>query len=116
MGTILSARHVTKRFGGLTAVNSVDMNVEAKSIHAVIGPNGAGKTTFFNCVTGFYPLTEGEVIFDGEPLVDVPPDHITRRGIARTYQNIRLFSQMTADDRPRKCHGGTRAAIEGHLV
>jgi branched-chain amino acid transport system ATP-binding protein len=96
MGTILSARHVTKRFGGLTAVNSVDMNVEAKSIHAVIGPNGAGKTTFFNCVTGFYPLTEGEVIFDGEPLVDVPPDHITRRGIARTYQNIRLFSQMTA--------------------
>lgn len=96
MGTILAAKKLTKRFGGLTAVNQVDMEVEERTIHAVIGPNGAGKTTFFNCVTGFYQPTEGVVIFDGRPLVDVPPDRIAHRGIARTYQNIRLFSNMTA--------------------
>ncbi|MDM8520781.1 ABC transporter ATP-binding protein [Anaerolineales bacterium HSG6] len=96
MGAILSAKNLTKRFGGLIAVNSVDIDVEEKNIHAVIGPNGAGKTTFFNCVTGFYPLTEGEVIFLDRPLVDVPPDRITHRGISRTYQNVRLFSNMTA--------------------
>jgi branched-chain amino acid transport system ATP-binding protein len=95
MASILSAKAVTKRFGGLVAVDRVDLEVAEKSIHAVIGPNGAGKTTFFNCVTGFYPITEGVVIFRGEPLVNIPPDHITRRGISRTYQNIRLFSNMT---------------------
>ncbi|MDX1520909.1 MAG: ABC transporter ATP-binding protein [Anaerolineae bacterium] len=95
MASILSARGVTKRFGGLVAVNNVDMEVAEKSIHAVIGPNGAGKTTFFNCITGFYKIDEGQVIFNGEPLYDVPPDQITRRGISRTYQNIRLFSNMT---------------------
>lgn len=96
MTTLLQATNLTKKFGGLTAVDHVDVAVQRETIHAVIGPNGAGKTTFFNCVTGFYPLTEGEVIFDGEPLKDVPPDQITRRGIARTYQNIRLFANMTA--------------------
>lgn len=96
MASILSARGVTKRFGGLVAVDHVDLEVAEKSIHAVIGPNGAGKTTFFNCVTGFYPITEGEVIFRGNRLMNIPPDQITRRGISRTYQNIRLFSNMTA--------------------
>ncbi len=96
MATILTAQKVTKRFGGLTAVDSVDLQVEEKNIHAIIGPNGAGKTTFFNCVTGFYPITDGKVIFQGQPLVDVPPNQITRRGISRTYQNIRLFANMTA--------------------
>ncbi len=96
MTSILSARHVTKRFGGLVAVDDVDLEVIEKSIHAIIGPNGAGKTTLFNCVTGFYSVNEGEVIFLGEPLMDIPPDRITRRGISRTYQNIRLFSNMTA--------------------
>ena len=96
MASILSAQAVTKRFGGLVAVNKVDLEVEEKSIHAVIGPNGAGKTTFFNCITGFYTIDEGQVIFNGRSLKDVPPDQITRRGISRTYQNIRLFSNMTA--------------------
>ena len=96
MASILSAENVTKRFGGLVAVDSVDLEVEAKSIHAIIGPNGAGKTTFFNCVTGFYTINDGKVIFDGKVLKDIPPDQITRRGISRTYQNIRLFSNMTA--------------------
>jgi branched-chain amino acid transport system ATP-binding protein len=96
MASILSARGVTKRFGGLVAVDHVDLEVAEKSIFAIIGPNGAGKTTFFNCVTGFYPITEGEVIFQDKPLMNIPPDQITRRGISRTYQNIRLFANMTA--------------------
>ncbi len=96
MASILSAKNVTKRFGGLVAVDDVNVEIEEKSIFAIIGPNGAGKTTFFNCVTGFYSIDEGEVVFQGRPLMDIPPDHITRRGISRTYQNIRLFSNMTA--------------------
>ena len=95
MASILSATSVVKRFGGLVAVNQVDLEVERKSIHAIIGPNGAGKTTFFNCVTGFYTIDEGKVMFDNAILKDIPPDQITRRGISRTYQNIRLFSNMT---------------------
>ena len=96
MASILSAQGVTKRFGGLVAVNDVNLEVEEKSIHAIIGPNGAGKTTFFNCLTGFYTIDEGLVTFLGRPLMDIPPDRITRRGISRTYQNIRLFANMTA--------------------
>ena len=96
MASILSAKGVTKRFGGLVAVDHVDIEIEEKSIHAIIGPNGAGKTTFFNCLTGFYAIDEGEVIFRGKPLINISPDQITRRGISRTYQNIRLFANMTA--------------------
>lgn len=96
MAAILSATGVTKRFGGLVAVDRVDLAIEEQSIHAIIGPNGAGKTTFFNCITGFYSIDEGEVVFRGRPLMDIPPDRITRRGISRTYQNIRLFANMTA--------------------
>jgi branched-chain amino acid transport system ATP-binding protein len=96
MASILSAAGVTKRFGGLVAVDRVDVEIEEKSIYAIIGPNGAGKTTFFNCVTGFYPIDEGRVVFRGQQLKEIPPDRITRRGISRTYQNIRLFSNMTA--------------------
>ena len=73
MASILSATGVVKRFGGLVAVDQVDLEVEEKSIYAIIGPNGAGKTTFFNCVTGFYSIDEGRVIFDDRPLMDVPP-------------------------------------------
>jgi branched-chain amino acid transport system ATP-binding protein len=96
MASILSAKNVTKRFGGLVAVNHVDVEIEEKSIHAIIGPNGAGKTTFFNCLTGFYAIDEGKVVFDGKPMKEMPPNLITRRGISRTYQNIRLFGNMTA--------------------
>ena len=93
---ILTARQVTKRFGGLTAVNTLDLDIAEKSIHSVIGPNGAGKTTFFNCVTGFYHPEVGEIIFDGHHLERFTSDHITALGIARTYQNIRLFNNLTA--------------------
>jgi len=93
---ILTAKQVTKSFGGLVAVNKFDFNVPEGSIVSIIGPNGAGKTTFFNCVTGFYPFDEGEIVFDGHLLNGRSPDQIAHLGIARTYQNIRLFASMTA--------------------
>jgi len=96
MGAILQTRNVTKRFGGLVAVNGFEIDVEEHSISSVIGPNGAGKTTFFNCITGFYAPTEGEIIFDGHYIQGLSTDRITHYGISRTYQNIRLFSKMTA--------------------
>lgn len=94
---VLEARGVTKRFGGLTAVNRVDLLVPPQTIASVIGPNGAGKTTFFNCITGFYRPEEGDVIFrNHDSLVGRSPDQIASMGIARTYQNIRLFRAMSA--------------------
>ena len=96
MANILTAQKVTKRFGGLVAVNSVDFNIPEKSIVSIIGPNGAGKTTFFNCITGFAKPDEGVILFEGTPIQKLRPDQITRLGISRTYQNIRLFADMTA--------------------
>ena len=93
---LLDARQVTKRFGGLVAVDKVDFVIENGMITSLIGPNGAGKTTFFNCITGFYRAEEGEIIFDGHSLIGLRPDTITKFGIARTFQNIRLFQNMTA--------------------
>jgi len=93
---ILTSRRIVKRFGGLVAVSDFDLDVQERSIHSVIGPNGAGKTTFFNCVTGFYRPEGGEIALDGHMLVGLRPDRITRLGISRTYQNIRLFANMTA--------------------
>jgi branched-chain amino acid transport system ATP-binding protein len=92
---ILVSKKVTKRFGGLVAVSQFDVEIRERSIHSIIGPNGAGKTTFFNCITGFYRHEEGTILFQGEPLDGMSPDRITRQGIARTYQNIRLFQNMT---------------------
>jgi branched-chain amino acid transport system ATP-binding protein len=93
---ILETVHVTKQFGGLTAVKDLSIQVPQKSIYSVIGPNGAGKTTFFNCITGFYKVTEGDIILDGESIVGLRPDIIVKKGISRTYQNIRLFQNLTA--------------------
>jgi branched-chain amino acid transport system ATP-binding protein len=93
--TILSSNNVTKRFGGLVAVDQFDLDLQELAIHSIIGPNGAGKTTFFNCVTGVYPPEEGEIHFNGTSLKGMQPDRIAHLGIARTYQNIRLFSNMT---------------------
>ena len=96
MTAFLEARKVTKRFGGLTAVNQVDLDLEEGRIASIIGPNGAGKTTLFNIFTGLYPVDEGEVIFRGTSLVGLRPDQITALGVCRTFQNIRLFANMTA--------------------
>jgi branched-chain amino acid transport system ATP-binding protein len=93
---ILVGTDVTKQFGGLIALGRVNVEVKEQSIHSIIGPNGAGKTTFFNCITGFYHHEEGNITFQGRPLEGLTADRITRLGIARTYQNIRLFSNMTA--------------------
>jgi|YNPBryBLVA2012_1023415.scaffolds.fasta_scaffold10865_2 branched-chain amino acid transport system ATP-binding protein len=92
---ILEARGVTKRFGGLTAVSAVDLHIRRQTIASLIGPNGAGKTTFFNCVTGFYKPEEGTILFAGHDITRLRPDQIAHLGISRTYQNIRLFAQMT---------------------
>jgi branched-chain amino acid transport system ATP-binding protein len=96
MTIALETRGLTKQFGGLVAVNSVDMLVPENSIFSVIGPNGAGKTTFYNCITGFYTPDAGSVLFHGKSLVGLTPDQIAHTGIARTYQNIRLFANMSA--------------------
>jgi branched-chain amino acid transport system ATP-binding protein len=93
--SILAVSNLTKKFGGLTAVNSVDITVQKESITAVIGPNGAGKTTFFNLVTGVYQPDKGNVQLGSTSLVGLKPHEISRHGIARTFQNIRLFSNIT---------------------
>jgi branched-chain amino acid transport system ATP-binding protein len=87
---------MTKRFGGLVAIDELDLDIGEASIHSIIGPNGAGKTTFFNCVTGFYKPESGSIRFNSHSLVGLLPDQIVRLGIARTYQNIRLFPELTA--------------------
>jgi branched-chain amino acid transport system ATP-binding protein len=92
---LLEARQVTKRFGSLIAVNHVDVQIEPGTIHAIIGPNGAGKTTFFNCVTGVYSHDEGSIFFKGQPLENAKSHQRAVLGISRTFQNIRLFPQMT---------------------
>ena len=90
------AKAITMVFGGLTAVNKVDFNIEKGMIASVIGPNGAGKTTFFNTITRVYTPTSGEMTFDGHSLAGLRPFEVTALGIARTFQNIRLFANMSA--------------------
>jgi len=99
---LLEARDISKNFGGITAVQKVDFTIPRQSIVSLIGPNGAGKTTFFNLVTGIYEPSTGQIIFDGQPLGNLKTHDVTKKGIARTFQNIRLFFQY---DGPGKCHG-----------
>ncbi|MEP6894157.1 MAG: ABC transporter ATP-binding protein [Chloroflexota bacterium] len=94
--SLLEARKVTKTFGGLTAVNGIDFTIEKGMIAGLIGPNGAGKTTFFNCMTGVYQITSGGLSFDGHDITHLKPFQVTALGIARTFQNIRLFANMSA--------------------
>ena len=93
---LFEASKVTKTFGGLVAVSNVDFVIEKGMIAGLIGPNGAGKTTFFNTITGIYPVTSGELIFNGQNITKLKPFQITALGIARTFQNIRLFGNMSA--------------------
>lgn len=92
--SLLEMKHVTKKFKGLVAVNDVSLHVEKGEIISIIGPNGAGKTTLFNMLTGVYQVTSGEIIFDGKPIQNHKPQTIVKAGIARTFQNIRLFKEM----------------------
>ena len=98
MAAIFTANKMTKRFGGLVAVDSLDVEIEENCIHSIIGPNGAGKTTIFNCITGFYKAEEGSIIFDNHSLLGLLPDRIVTLGVSRTYQNIRLFPNLTAKE------------------
>jgi branched-chain amino acid transport system ATP-binding protein len=93
---LLVAQDVRKEFGGLVATDDIDFTIPHGAIVALIGPNGAGKTTFFNQITGVYQPTSGSIVFDGTELVGKPPHAIVELGIGRTFQNIRLFAQMTA--------------------
>ncbi|HMS63088.1 MAG TPA: ABC transporter ATP-binding protein [Solirubrobacteraceae bacterium] len=93
---ILTAQNVSKRFGGLAAVSDVSFEIPERSIVSIIGPNGAGKTTFFNMLTGLYRPTSGAIRFHGQDITEKRPDRITTLGVARTFQNIRLFGTMTA--------------------
>ncbi|MED4229351.1 ABC transporter ATP-binding protein [Neobacillus cucumis] len=91
---VLEVKELSKSFGGLQANTNINMNVQKNSITAVIGPNGAGKTTFFNMITGVYKPTSGDILLNGKPLVGNKPDAVARHGVARTFQNIRLFNQI----------------------
>ncbi|WCB47247.1 ABC transporter ATP-binding protein [Nitratidesulfovibrio vulgaris] len=122
MQTVLDVRSISKNFGGLRALNEVDLRVDAGEIVALIGPNGAGKTTFFNCITGIYVPTEGEVVVTrpGSEPVRVngqKPNQVTELGMARTFQNIRLFQNMTVLENVMiGCHCRTRSGILGALL
>jgi len=114
--SIMTAEHVVKQFGGLVAVNDVSVTIPRRSIVSIIGPNGAGKTTFFNMLTGLYKPTAGRISFDGRNVTHARPDRITKLGVARTFQNIRLFGAMTALEnvmigRNSRLHTGLFGAI-----
>jgi branched-chain amino acid transport system ATP-binding protein len=116
-GGVLQARGISKIFGGLVAVNDIDFEVPQKAIVSLIGPNGAGKTTFFNCLTGLYKPTTGTVTFLGNDLTGKRPDIITTAGIARTFQNIKLFRTMTATENVQVgMHARLRSRVSGMLL
>jgi branched-chain amino acid transport system ATP-binding protein len=110
---VLVATGIRKEFGGLIAVNNVDFDVPRGKVISLIGPNGAGKTTFFNMLTGVYKPTAGRIVFDGEDVTGKPPHAITERGIGRTFQNIRLFQNMTALENVLV---GMHARLKGGIV
>jgi branched-chain amino acid transport system ATP-binding protein len=114
---LLVAERVRKEFGGLIAADDVDFTVPRGSIVALIGPNGAGKTTVFNMITGVYTPTSGRIVFDGEDITGQPPHAVVERGIGRTFQNIRLFQQMTAMENVLVgMHSRLSAGIFGSIV
>jgi branched-chain amino acid transport system ATP-binding protein len=113
---LLQVDGITRRFGGLVALSGVSFSIEQGQIYGLIGPNGAGKTTLFNVLTGLYRQDEGELRFKGQPLRNVTPDRIAKLGIARTFQNIRLFANLSALEnvmigRHVRTHAGVVGAI-----
>jgi branched-chain amino acid transport system ATP-binding protein len=116
-GALLEASHISKIFGGLVAVNDVEFRVPQKAIVSLIGPNGAGKTTFFNCLTGLYKPTTGRVVFNGKNITGKRADLVTRAGIARTFQNIKLFRTMTSVENVQVgMHGRLRSRMTGMVL
>jgi branched-chain amino acid transport system ATP-binding protein len=116
-GKILETVGVTKQFGGLTAVNDVSFSIPRRSIVSIIGPNGAGKTTFFNILTGLYKPTTGRIAFEGKNITGGRPDKIMALGVARTFQNIRMFGTMTAIENVMVGqHARMRAGLFGSIL
>jgi branched-chain amino acid transport system ATP-binding protein len=103
---ILTIRDLTHAFGGLTAISELNLTLSARELVGVIGPNGAGKTTVFNVITGVYKPTRGSIMFEGHEIVGESPSRITNLGIARTFQNIRLFKELSVLDNVRIAHYG----------
>ena len=117
MSTLLEARGIAKHFGGVTALKDVSLTIEQGEIYGLIGPNGAGKTTFFNVVTGLYARDAGTMLFAGQALQSGSPHEVTRAGIARTFQNIRLFANMSALENVMVGrHARTRAGALGAVL
>jgi branched-chain amino acid transport system ATP-binding protein len=117
MAELLTAEGVRKEFGGLVAVNDVDFEVPERAIVSLIGPNGAGKTTFFNMLTGVYKPTAGRIVLSGADVTGKPPHAITERGIGRTFQNIRLFQNMTAlENTLVGMHSRLKSGILGSVI
>jgi branched-chain amino acid transport system ATP-binding protein len=117
VSTLLEIRGLVKHFGGLNAVDGVDLDVEAGEILSVIGPNGAGKTTLFNVVTGLYPPNGGSIVFDGHHLVGLKPNQVCSLGIARTFQTVRLFPNMTVlENAMVGQHSRTRSGLLGAVL
>ena len=117
MGVLLEARSVAKHFGGVKALRDVSLTIREGEIYGLIGPNGAGKTTFFNCLTGLYVPDGGGFEFSGTPLLANAPHQAAERGIARTFQNIRLFANMTALENVMVGrHVRTRAGVLGAML
>src|SRR5436305_860769 len=120
MPSLLELDKVTIRFGGLTAVSELNLNIGDSDMFGLIGPNGAGKTTAFNLITGVYQPTSGSIIFNGQCTVGLKPHQLARLGIARTFQNIRLFVSMTVFDNVRtavqlhRSHGIRDSLWRGH--
>ena len=114
---LLSARGITKRFGGVQALSDVGFTINHGEIYGLIGPNGAGKTSLFNVLTGIYTPDGGEFMFDGNPLMNLTPNEVARRGIARTFQNIRLFGNLSALENVMiGRHVRTKAGVFGAIV
>ncbi len=114
---LLEARGVAKQFGGLAALSDISLTVQRGEIYGLIGPNGAGKTTLFNCLTGLYQPSAGDFRLDGESLAGLTPHAVARRGVARTFQNIRLFANMTALENVMVGrHARTRAGVLGAIL
>lgn len=114
---MLTVAGVSKRFGGITALQEVSLNVHKGEIYGLIGPNGAGKTTLFNCMTGLYSVSAGEIWLAGERVHNLEPHRIVQRGFARTFQNIRLFANMSALDNVQVGrHVRTRAGVCGAVL
>jgi branched-chain amino acid transport system ATP-binding protein len=115
---MLKVSGLQMRFGGLLAVDGIEFDVRRDEVFAIIGPNGAGKTTVFNCVGGFYKPTAGEIMLDGHSIARLPSHQVARRGLVRTFQNIRLFKQLTVVEnlwsRSTAGEGRSAARVAGH--